>query len=104
MNTATLGQGRGATLGADCTIACGTRIGHHARVCAGAVINRHVKPFVWMAGVPALQVGWMSVRVGRVQLPLAGSKSGICPHTGDCYVFDQDRLTCEPVDLSSPVS
>lgn len=96
--------GRGATLGANCTIVCGTRIGHCAFVGAGAVINRNVKPFALMVGVPARQVGWMSAYGERVQLPLVGTGSWICPHTGDCYVLDQDRLTYQPVAPSSPTS
>ena len=36
---------RGATLGANSTIVCGTTVGEYAFVGAGAVINRDVKPF-----------------------------------------------------------
>ena len=43
---------RGATLGANCTIVCGTTIGRHAFVGAGAVVNRDVPDFALMAGVP----------------------------------------------------
>ena len=51
---------RGATLGANCTIVCGTRIGHHAFIGAGAVVNPPVKSFSLMVGLPVRQVGWMS--------------------------------------------
>ena len=44
---------RGATLGANCTIVCGITIGEYAFVGAGAVLNRDVKPFALVAGVPA---------------------------------------------------
>jgi UDP-2-acetamido-3-amino-2,3-dideoxy-glucuronate N-acetyltransferase len=50
---------RGATLGANCTIVCGTTIGEYAFVGAGAVINRDVPPYALMAGVPAKRIGWM---------------------------------------------
>ena len=95
---------RGATLGANCTIVCGTRIGHHAFVGAGAVINRDVKPFALMVGVPARHVGWMSAYGERVQLPLVGSGSWTCPHTGDRYELDGDDLTHQPIDSSNPSS
>ena len=36
---------RGATLGANCTIVCGTTIGEHAFVGAGAVVSRDVPPY-----------------------------------------------------------
>jgi len=88
---------RGATLGANCTIVCGTRIGHHAFVGAGAVINRDVKPFALMVGVPARQVGWMSAYGERVDLPLSGTGSWSCPHTGDSYQLDGDELSHYPV-------
>ena len=82
---------QGATLGANCTIVCGTRIGHHAFVGAGAVVNRDVKPFALMVGVPGKHIGWMSAYGERVNLPLRGNGSWICPHTGDTYLLvDQD--------------
>ena len=50
---------RGATIGANATIVCGTEIGEYAFIGAGAVITRDVKPHAPMLGVPAKQVGWM---------------------------------------------
>lgn len=87
---------RGATLGANCTIVCGTRIGHHAFVGAGAVVNRDIKPFALMVGVPARQLGWMSAFGERVNLPLTGSGTWVCPHTGDGYLLDGDLLIQYP--------
>ncbi len=43
---------RGATLGANSTIVCGVTVGEYAFVAAGAVINRDVRPYALMAGVP----------------------------------------------------
>jgi UDP-2-acetamido-3-amino-2,3-dideoxy-glucuronate N-acetyltransferase len=76
---------RGATLGANCTVVCGVTIGEHAFVAAGAVVNRDVKPFALMAGVPARQIGWMSAFGERVPLPLSGAGEYACPRTGDRY-------------------
>src|SRR5919201_3489900 len=50
---------RGASLGANCTIVCGTTIGEYAFVAAGAVVSHDVKPYALVMGVPARQVGWM---------------------------------------------
>lgn len=50
---------RGATLGANCTIVCGTTIGEYAFVGAGAVVNRDVPAHALMVGVPARRQGWM---------------------------------------------
>ena len=86
----------GATLGANCTIVCGTRICHHAFVGAGAVVNRDVKPFALMVGVPAKQIGWMSAYGERVDLPLQGTSSWTCPHTGDTYQLLDHYLNYSP--------
>lgn len=78
---------RGVTLGANCTVVCGTTLGEYAFVAAGAVINRDVKPYALMAGVPARQIGWMSQYGERLALPPAGNAETLCPHTGRKYVL-----------------
>ncbi len=83
---------RGATLGANCTIVCGVCIGEYAFVAAGAVVNRDVKAFSLMAGVPAKQIGWMSQHGERLSLPLNGSASATCPTTGRVYRLNNDTL------------
>jgi UDP-2-acetamido-3-amino-2,3-dideoxy-glucuronate N-acetyltransferase len=79
---------RGATLGANCTILCGVSIGEYAFVAAGAVVNRDVKPYALMAGVPAKQIGWMSRYGERLTLPIQGNAETSCPHTGDRYIVE----------------
>jgi UDP-2-acetamido-3-amino-2,3-dideoxy-glucuronate N-acetyltransferase len=51
---------RGATLGANCTIVCGSTVGEFAFVGAGAVVSRDVPAFALVVGVPARRIGWMS--------------------------------------------
>jgi UDP-2-acetamido-3-amino-2,3-dideoxy-glucuronate N-acetyltransferase len=79
---------RGATLGANCTVVCGVTIGEHAFVAAGAVVNRSVKPFALVTGVPARQIGWMSRHGERLALPLSGAGEASCPATGERYVLN----------------
>ena len=84
---------KGATLGANCTVVCGVTIGEYAFVGAGAVVNKDVKPYALMVGVPARQVGWMSHFGEQIPLPLQGHGSATCPHTGATYSLQGDTLT-----------
>ena len=86
---------KGATLGANCTIVCGVTVGEFAFVAAGAVINRDVKPYALMAGVPARQIGWMSEHGERLDLPLEGDASTRCPITGKTYRLTGTTLAVE---------
>ena len=85
---------RGATLGANCTIVCGVNIGEYAFVAAGAVINRDVKPYALMAGVPARQIGWMSQFGERLDLPLEGNAETKCPHADKTYQLLDGTCVC----------
>lgn len=78
---------RGATIGANATIICGVTLGEYSFIAAGAVVNRDVKPFALVAGVPAKQIGWMSKFGEQIELPLQGSGSVDCPHTSDKYIL-----------------
>lgn len=84
----------GATLGANCTIVCGTTIGEYAFVGAGAVVNRDVKAYALIAGVPARQIGWMSRYGERLELPLEGSAEAVCEHTGTRYRLTDGICVC----------
>jgi UDP-2-acetamido-3-amino-2,3-dideoxy-glucuronate N-acetyltransferase len=50
---------RGASIGANATILCGTTIGRYAFVGAGAVVTRDVPDYALVHGNPARQRGWM---------------------------------------------
>lgn len=83
---------RGATLGANCTVVCGITVGEFAFIGAGAVVNKDVKPYALMVGVPARQVGWMSEYGEQIPLPVKGQGDYTCPHTGTHYRLDGDTL------------
>lgn len=85
---------RGVTLGANCTIVCGVTIGEYAFVGAGAVINRDVKPYALVAGVPARQIGWMSQYGERLELPLEGNAETKCRHTNKTYQLKDGNCVC----------
>lgn len=84
---------KGATLGANCTIVCGITIGEYAFIGAGAVVNKDVKPYALMVGLPAKQVGWMSEFGEQLDLPLQGDAFAICKHTGARYQLNGTKLT-----------
>jgi len=86
---------RGATLGANCTNVCGVVIGQHAFVAAGAVVNRDVRDYALVAGVPARQIGWMSAYGERLDLPIEGNAESVCPHTGDRYILSENGIKRE---------
>lgn len=85
---------KGATLGANCTIVCGSTIGSFAFIGAGAVVNKSVPDYALMVGVPAKQIGWMSEFGERLDLPLSGEAQTTCPHTGATYTLDGTLVQC----------
>ena len=86
---------KGVTLGANCTVVCGVTIGEYAFIGAGAVVNKDVKPYSLMVGVPARQVGWMSQYGEQLDLPLEGEASAVCPYSDIRYRLHGDTLTAE---------
>lgn len=83
---------KGATLGANCTIVCGATIGEFSFIGAGAVVNTDVKPFALMVGVPAKQIGWMSVFGEQIPLPIEGEGEYVCPYNGQHYQLNSTQL------------
>lgn len=83
----------GATLGANCTIVCDITIGEHAFIGAGAVVNKDVRPYALMVGVPARQIGWMSEYGEQLDLPLEGDGEASCPATGVRYRLHNGYVT-----------
>lgn len=58
---------KGCSIGANATVVCGNTIGKYALVGAGSVINKDVKDFALMVGVPAKHIGWVSVAGNRLE-------------------------------------
>ena len=87
---------KGATLGANCTIVCGSTVGEYAFVGAGAVVNKDVPAYALVVGVPARQIGWMSEFGEQLDLPVEGQAETQCQHTGARYVLEGRSLTKSP--------
>lgn len=75
---------RGATIGANATIVCGVTIGQYAFIAAGAVVRTDVPDYALMAGVPAVQKGWMS-RHGHRLVEKDADGNWLCPESGWRY-------------------
>src|ERR1700720_332817 len=89
---------RGASLGANSTIVCGSTIGEYAFIGAGAVVTRDVAPFALVVGSPARQIGWMC-RCG-IRLHLSDNHAQ-CEGCGQNYQWKGNQLNHTE---SSPVS
>jgi UDP-2-acetamido-3-amino-2,3-dideoxy-glucuronate N-acetyltransferase len=50
---------KGASIGANATVVCGSTLGKYSFVAAGAVVTRDVPDYALVMGVPAERVGWM---------------------------------------------
>jgi UDP-2-acetamido-3-amino-2,3-dideoxy-glucuronate N-acetyltransferase len=87
---------RGASLGANCTIVCGVTIGRYAFVGAGAVVTHDVPDHALVVGMPARLAGWMSRSGEKLDLPLAGNGTAVCPRTGEQYSLQAG--VCSPID------
>jgi UDP-2-acetamido-3-amino-2,3-dideoxy-glucuronate N-acetyltransferase len=73
--------GRGASLGANCTVVCGHDIGRFAFIGAGAVITRSVPDYALVIGNPGRISGWVcecGVKLASGAAPPATAACGSC--------------------------
>lgn len=94
---------RGATLGANCTVVCGTTLGRYALVAAGAVVTKDFPDYAMVMGVPARQTAWVS-RHGHI-LAKVGAAEGVyaCPESGLRYELKGGRMRCLDLDEDAPL-
>lgn len=81
---------KGATIGANATIVCGTEIGEYALIGAGATVTRDVKPYALMMGAPAKRQGWVSKNGQKLNFDDNGT--AICPVTGEKYLLTNGNV------------
>ena len=75
---------KGASVGANATIVCGTTVGRFAFIAAGAVVTRDVPDYALVMGVPARRVGWMIRHGYRLPEPDVDGVM-VCPFSGLRY-------------------
>lgn len=95
---------RGATLGANATVICGSDIGRYALVGAGAVVSGQYPDYALLLGVPARHSGWVSRHGHRLETRDAQGNL-LCPESGFRYREDPPgKLSCldQPEDLPLP--
>jgi UDP-2-acetamido-3-amino-2,3-dideoxy-glucuronate N-acetyltransferase len=83
---------RGATIGANATIVCGSIVGRYAFVAAGSVVARgDIPDYALVLGVPGRHHGWVGRHGEKLGLPDA---SGImrCPASGWRYELKGDDV------------
>ncbi len=81
--------GRGASLGANCTIVCGNDVGAYAFVGAGAVVQKDVPDHALVVGSPARRIGW-ACRCGESLPRTLGPAE--CARCGSSYVIHEGSL------------
>lgn len=82
---------RGASIGANATIVCGTTLGEYAMVGSGSVVTHDVKAHALVVGVPARQIGWACSCGAKLDEDLK------CHECGKAYVEHPHGLS--PVDM-----
>ena len=88
---------RGASIGANATVVCGTTLGEYSFVGAGTVVTRDVPAYGLVVGVPAKLIGWMC-QCG-VRLPLEARIKGpvklACAACGTKYKANEHVVSPE---------
>ena len=81
---------KGCSVGANATIVCGVTVGEYALIGSGTVVNKDVKPFALMVGVPARQIGWVS-KAGNT-LKFDSNNIAIDSFDNSKYKIENDNL------------
>ncbi len=80
---------KGATIGANATVVCGTVLGKYCFIGAGAVVNRNVPDYALVVGNPANQIGWVCECGDRLTENLE------CLSCKKRFKKESDGLVCE---------
>jgi len=81
---------KGASIGANATIVCGTTIGQYAFVGAGSVVTKDIPDYGLVMGNPARLTGWMSQHGEKLHF---SKGEATCPATGEVYSLTQGKVT-----------
>jgi len=84
---------KGASIGANATVVCGSTLGKYSFVAAGAVVTRDVPDYALVMGVPAERVGWMCYCGIRLS---SEEGEGQCPSCRRSYFIQGSSCTEQP--------
>ena len=87
---------KGATIGANATIICGTTLGRYSFVGAGAVVTKNVPDHALVAGNPAVIKGWVCWCGNRIEFQ---SNEGKCSDCSKKYQM-KDKSLVKEVDIA----
>jgi len=87
---------RGASLGANSTVVCGTTLGRYAFVGAGAVVTRDVPDFALVVGTPARITGWMCACGVKLASGATPPDHATCPACHQTYVREGGTIRPGP--------
>lgn len=94
---------RGATLGANATVICGSDIGRYALVGAGAVVSGTFPDYSLLLGVPARHAGWVSRHGHRLE-ERDSEGNLLCPESRLRYrELEPGQLSCLDLPEDSPL-
>ena len=82
---------RGASLGANSTVVCGTTVGRYAFVGAGSVVTRDVPDYALAYGNPARLRGWMCACGIAIEFGADGRNT--CQACGAKYIKSGEQVT-----------
>ena len=84
--------GRGASLGANCTVVCGHDVGCYAFLGAGAVVTKDVPDYALVIGNPGRISGWVCECGIKLAAGATPPAAATCPSCGAKYVLTDGRL------------
>ena len=85
---------KGASIGANATILCGTTLGRYCFVGAGSIVTRDVPDYALVYGSPARLRGWMCQCGEQLKFSTQdGVERAVCKSCGDAY-RKQDQIVC----------
>ncbi len=80
---------KGATIGANATVVCGTVLGRYCFIGAGAVVTKDIPDYALVYGAPAKVQGW----VCECGVKLAFNKTtAVCKRCGSQYLKEKEKV------------